>query len=90
MLYPQLYQHTKTLLNKVVSEGICNIGTIQALACFIFWSLPWEHKQTWQRVGHTTRLGYQMKMHVPRTTDLPINELEARAVLVSLQKGFVC
>jgi len=85
MLYPPLYQHTKNLLNKVVSEGICNIGTIQALACFIFWSLPWEHKQTWQRVGHATRLGYQMKMHIPRTSDLPVNGLEARAVLVSSQ-----
>jgi hypothetical protein len=83
-LYPRLFAHTKLLLAKALAAGTCNISTIQSLACFIFWSLPWEGKQTWQRIGHATRLAYQLKMHIPRTRDLPEDQIEARSILVSL------
>ena len=80
--YQTLYPHAKTLLNKAIIGGHCDITTIQGISCFIFWGLPRESKQTWQRLGHAIRLAYQLGMHVPRNSDLPVDDDEAKAVLV--------
>ncbi|KAG7531339.1 hypothetical protein FFLO_04400 [Filobasidium floriforme] len=80
-IYQTLYPHAKSLLHKAMNEGHCHVTTVQAISCFVFWGLPRESKQTWQRLGHAIRLAYQLGMHVPRTSDLPLDDAEAKAIL---------
>jgi hypothetical protein len=82
-IYQTLYPHAKSLLHKAINEGHCHVTTVQAISCFVFWGLPRESKQTWQRLGHAIRLAYQLGMHVPRTSDLPLDDAEAKVILVS-------
>jgi hypothetical protein len=82
-IYQTLYPHAKSLLHKAMNEGHCHVTTVQAISCFVFWGLPRESTQTWQRLGHAIRLAYQLGMHVPRTSELTLDDAEAKAILVS-------
>lgn len=80
--HPSLHAHAKRLLGIALTEGTCDVPTIQAVTIFVFWKPP-EDNNMWLRLGHAIRLAYELDMHKPRQTLLPADEFEARQVLVS-------
>lgn len=75
-----------TLANRLIGQAIFDsvyaIELVQAICLLHYWKKPTD-SSGWLRLGHASRLGYQLDLHLPRRGELPGNEREARLVIVS-------
>lgn len=78
--YRALLAHTRSVVNRAVGEGVCDIGLIQALILMITWKDP-NDGSSWVKLGIAIRLGYQLGMHIQRKGGLPPDEHKARRVV---------
>lgn len=67
----------------MVNAGECDIEAIQSLLILVAFKEPTD-RSAWIKIGIAVRLGYQHGWYKRRRTVLPIDESEARWLLVSL------
>ncbi|BGP32612.1 hypothetical protein JCM10296v2_004393 [Rhodotorula toruloides] len=80
-LYPQLLQHAQQLVMRAMGgDGSDGIGLVQALLILCYWKEPMD-SSAWLKIGYAIRLGFQLGLHVKRTTPLPTDDLAARILL---------
>ncbi|PRQ76468.1 hypothetical protein AAT19DRAFT_13490 [Rhodotorula toruloides] len=80
-LYPQLLQHAQQLVMRAMGgDGSDGIGLVQALLILCYWKEPMD-SSAWLKIGYAIRLGFQLGLHVKRTTPLPADDLAARILL---------
>ncbi|BGP08619.1 Protein priB [Rhodotorula toruloides] len=80
-LYPQLLQHAQQLVMRAMGgDGSDGIGLVQALLILCYWKEPMD-SSAWLKIGYAIRLGFQLGLHVKRTTPLPTDDLAARVLL---------
>ncbi|SCZ92333.1 BZ3500_MvSof-1268-A1-R1_Chr5-2g07790 [Microbotryum saponariae] len=79
-LYPQLLAHAQQLVGRALADNISHIGIVQALGILVYWKEPTD-SSAWMKVGIAIRMGYQLRLHKPRTQPLPADTMEARLIL---------
>lgn len=79
-LHPTLLSHARTVLDRALQAGSTDIGVVQSLMLLTYWKDP-EDTSGWMKVGMAIRLGYSLFWHIPRTEQLPEDEMEAREIL---------
>ncbi|KAM0745980.1 hypothetical protein T439DRAFT_146362 [Meredithblackwellia eburnea MCA 4105] len=79
-LYPTLLGQAQLLVTRAWSDALSELGFVQALMCLVYWKEPTD-SSSWLRIGYAIRLGYQLRLHHPRTTPLPDDDQEARMIL---------
>ncbi|SCV72426.1 BQ2448_3963 [Microbotryum intermedium] len=79
-LYPQLLAHAQQLVGRAFVDNISHIGIVQALGILVYWKEPTD-SSAWMKVGIAIRMGYQLRLHKPRTQPLPADTMEARLIL---------
>jgi len=84
-LWPQLLAHANTVLDRALLRGITHISLMQSLMILTYTKAPAD-TSAWRRIGMAIRMGYQMRLHVPRNSPLPEDVAAARVLLVSLSK----
>jgi hypothetical protein len=55
---------------------------VQSLLIAVFWKEVTD-VSAWRKVGMAIRMGFQLRWHVKRTSELPKDEMAARVVIVS-------
>lgn len=87
-LHSVLLSHAQTVLDRALLAGSTDIGVIQSLMILTYWKEP-EDTSGWMKVGMALRLGYSLFWHIPRTSSLPQNEMEARKLL-NAERTWLC
>lgn len=87
-LHSALISHARTVLDRALQAGSTDIGVIQSLMILTYWKEP-EDTSGWMKVGMALRLGYSLFWHMPRTSPLPEDELEARRLL-NAERTWLC
>lgn len=88
-LYVPLLAHTRTLTNRATSTGDkCDLGMVQAFALMVSWKEPTDGTSG-VKMAIAVRLGYQLGLHVKRTTPLPDDEERARRIADRERTWFV-
>jgi hypothetical protein len=81
-LWPQLLAHANLSLDRALLRGATHISLMQSLMILTYTKAPAD-TSAWRRIGMAIRMGYQMRLHVPRTSPLPEDWAATRTLLVS-------
>ena len=88
-LHLPLLTHTRTLVNRATSTGNkCDLGMVQALALMVAWKEP-SDPTSGVKLAIAIRLGYQLGLHIARTTPLPEDVHEARVIADGERTWFI-
>jgi hypothetical protein len=75
-----LHSHVQIMVSRQVFSGDFDLSTVQALLILVLWKYP-RQDTAYSNLGIAIRLGFQLQLHVRRTTPLPDNVEEARTIL---------
>ncbi|BGP51672.1 hypothetical protein JCM10450v2_007622 [Rhodotorula kratochvilovae] len=79
-IYPQLLANAQQLVGRGIVEARASVGLVQSILALIYWKEPMDGS-SWLRTGIAIRMGYQLDLHVTRTSPLPDDEHEARLIM---------
>jgi hypothetical protein len=84
-LCQRLWLHARTMAFRDVADSKCEIETVQAFCCLVFWKRP-SDKSAWLDLGVAIRMALQMRLHEITAPPIKVfdgTELAHRTLAVS-------
>jgi hypothetical protein len=81
-LHLPLLRHYHSISSRALNSDECNTALVQSLMVDVYWKEV-KDVSAWRKIGAAIRMGFQMRWHDIRKSELPVLDHEARMILVS-------
>jgi hypothetical protein len=81
-IYPACLKYARTLQGQAFEYGVNNLELVQAMATLVFWSDATDDTGA-RKLAYCIRGAFDLGLHRRATRPLPVDQLQARMVLVS-------